>query len=256
MTEREWLRTKNPALLFDHLRPARTKKSRRRLHLVACGCCRLIWDHLTDSRATSAVEVAERFADGLAGAHELLEGSQAASAVMKEASPPADPEDADWMYGLWDPYLAAPAYSAAYFAASPDPTEVARAALYAGQAQTEAASPLAQATDGPARARRESAALAEQDAQAALLRDIFGPLPFQRVGIDPGWLTPTVVALAEAAREERQLPEGTLDQAHLAVLADALEEAECSNADLLGHLRSPGPHVRGCFVVDLLLNRP
>jgi len=41
----------------------------------------------------------------------------------------------------------------------------------------------------------------------------------------------------------------------LPVLADALEEAGCTDADLLGHLRGPGPHVRGCWVLDLLLGK-
>jgi hypothetical protein len=41
----------------------------------------------------------------------------------------------------------------------------------------------------------------------------------------------------------------------LAVLADALEEAGCADADILSHLRGPGPHVRGCWVVDLLLGK-
>jgi hypothetical protein len=53
--------------------------------------------------------------------------------------------------------------------------------------------------------------------------------------------------------EDRTLPAGTLDADRLAVLADALEEAGCDNAEVLGHLRSPGPHVRGCFAVDLCL---
>ena len=54
---------------------------------------------------------------------------------------------------------------------------------------------------------------------------------------------------------DRQLPEGTLDPARLAVLADALEDAGCSDADLLSHLRSPGPHVRGCRALGLVLGR-
>jgi hypothetical protein len=51
------------------------------------------------------------------------------------------------------------------------------------------------------------------------------------------------------------LPAGTLDSARLAVLTDALEEAGCDNADLLAHLHSNGPHVRGCWVVDLILGK-
>jgi hypothetical protein len=59
----------------------------------------------------------------------------------------------------------------------------------------------------------------------------------------------------QAAHEERELPVGTLDTARLAVLADALEEADCTSQEVIGHLRGPGPHVRGCWAVDLLLGK-
>jgi hypothetical protein len=91
-------------------------------------------------------------------------------------------------------------------------------------------------------------------AQAALLRCIFGN-PFRPVSISPAWQTPQVVALAQAAYEQRELPAGTLDLARPAVLADALEDADCDQADLLSHLRDPVPHVRGCWVIDLLLGK-
>ena len=60
---------------------------------------------------------------------------------------------------------------------------------------------------------------------------------------------------AQAAYEERELPSGHLSPTRLAVLADALEEAGCRDADLLAHLRAPGPHVRGCWALDLLLGK-
>jgi hypothetical protein len=66
-------------------------------------------------------------------------------------------------------------------------------------------------------------------------------------------LTPDVVAIARDAYEEYWFPEGTLDVVRLAILADALEDAGCDNAEKLNHLRGPGPHVRGCWVVDLIL---
>jgi hypothetical protein len=69
------------------------------------------------------------------------------------------------------------------------------------------------------------------------------------------WNDSTVVRLAQAAYEERCLPGGELDNGRLAVLADALEEAGSTDADILGHLRGPGPHVRGCWVVDLILGK-
>ena len=87
-----------------------------------------------------------------------------------------------------------------------------------------------------------------------LLRDIFGN-PFYPFQIDPVWITPTVTSLATAAYEDRALSSGELDPARLAVLSDALEEAGCDNPDILAHLRTPGPHVRGCWVVDLLLGK-
>ena len=68
---------------------------------------------------------------------------------------------------------------------------------------------------------------------------------------EAGWLSwqgGLVAAMARQADESG-------DYGDLPVLADALEDADCDNADILGHLRGPGPHVRGCWVVDLLLGR-
>jgi len=79
--------------------------------------------------------------------------------------------------------------------------------------------------------------------------------PFCPVAINQTWLTPTVLSLAQAAYDNRNLPSGTLDNARLAVLADALEDAGCSQEEVLNHCRQPGPHVRGCWVVDLLLGK-
>jgi hypothetical protein len=91
-----------------------------------------------------------------------------------------------------------------------------------------------------------------------VLRDIVGnPFALAPV-VDPAWLRwsgGTVRMLAEVAYEERQLPEGTLHPPRLPLLADALEDAGCADADLLGHLRGPGPHVRGCWALDLILGK-
>jgi hypothetical protein len=81
-------------------------------------------------------------------------------------------------------------------------------------------------------------------AQCDLLRDLIGN-PFRPVAVASAWLTPTVRALAQGVYEERAFD-------RLPILADALEEAGCADPDLLGHLRGPGPHVRGCWAVDLL----
>jgi hypothetical protein len=81
--------------------------------------------------------------------------------------------------------------------------------------------------------------------QCAVLRDVLGN-PFRRATADPGWLTPTVVQVASGIYAERAFD-------RLPILADALQEAGCEDEQVLGHCRGPGPHVRGCWVVDLLL---
>jgi hypothetical protein len=108
--------------------------------------------------------------------------------------------------------------------------------------------------DGPISTRYGIRWKRERRDQSALLRDIFGN-PFHPNTINDAWLPPTVTSLAEAAYEQRALPSGEMDVARLAVLADALEEAGCENTDILTHLRAPGPHVRGCWPVDLLLGK-
>src|SRR5262249_33654367 len=90
--------------------------------------------------------------------------------------------------------------------------------------------------------------------QAHLFREVFGK-PFRSLLFDPAWLTPTTSSLAQTPYDERELPSGHLDPARLAVLSDALEEAGCTDADLLSHLRSLGPHVRGCWALDLILGK-
>jgi len=83
--------------------------------------------------------------------------------------------------------------------------------------------------------------------QAALVRDIFGN-PFRPVTFDPAWRSATVVSLSQAIYDERVFD-------RMPILADALEDAGCNNADVLNHCRQPGEHVRGCWVVDLVLGK-
>jgi hypothetical protein len=80
-----------------------------------------------------------------------------------------------------------------------------------------------------------------------IVRDVSGD-PFNLISTDSEWSTSVVGLLAQAVYDERAFD-------RLPVLADALEEAGCTSADILDHCRSPGPHVRGCWVVDLLLGK-
>jgi hypothetical protein len=79
------------------------------------------------------------------------------------------------------------------------------------------------------------------------LRDIFGN-PFRPVAFSPAWRTDTAVTLARQMYESR-------DFSAMPILADALQDAGCDNEDILSHCRGDGPHVRGCWVVDLVLGK-
>jgi hypothetical protein len=87
----------------------------------------------------------------------------------------------------------------------------------------------------------------QQAEQCALLRDIFGN-PFRPVVVAAEWRTDTVRALAREMYEAREF-------SALPILADALQDAGCDSADILDHCRGDGPHVRGCWVVDLVLGK-
>ncbi|MCE9532300.1 MAG: hypothetical protein K8T89_14440 [Planctomycetes bacterium] len=78
------------------------------------------------------------------------------------------------------------------------------------------------------------------------MREIFGPLPFRLVSLDPSWLTTNVREISQAIYDDRAFD-------HMPILADALMDAGCDSDEIIHHCRSDGPHVRGCWVVDLLL---
>jgi hypothetical protein len=83
--------------------------------------------------------------------------------------------------------------------------------------------------------------------QVHLLRDII-PNPYRPVAFAPAWQTDTAVSLARGMYESR-------DFGAMPILADALQDAGCDSDDVLNHCRGPWPHVRGCWVVDLVLGK-
>jgi hypothetical protein len=231
MTEAEWFECREPQKMLDWLQSS-GRASDRRLRLFAVACCRRLWHILKRRKSREAVEIAEQYAEGKVGDKELAVGRKKASNAVGALNRSA------WLY------------EAAIL-------DLARAVdSVCCQPAADVAHAVAKQTAdsyGPTGAR-----VRERAAQAEILRCTI-PNPFQApAALSPGWLAwggGTVKRLAEAAYEERQLPSGTLDGARLAVLADALEEADCSQPDLLDHLRGPGPHVRGCWPVDLLLGK-
>jgi hypothetical protein len=98
-------------------------------------------------------------------------------------------------------------------------------------------------TDG--QARDWSRNLARKPLQ--LVHEIFGN-PFRPVTFDPRWRTSDALGLARSIYEDRAFD-------RMPVLADALMDAGCADEQVLGHCRGGGPHVRGCWVVDLVLGK-
>jgi hypothetical protein len=251
MTETEWLGCTDPERMLEFLRhgihvlvdeqllPAQRETMRRfllrrvtdwKLHLFACACCRQIWNALKDERSRTALEIAERFADGVTDSQQL--GEAASLALTARDAITSDPSNRDPIAR----HIARVAAQAAWQAVS----------AYVNIASYESA-------DVAAWTGVASSLDAARAGHAEILRDLFGN-PFHPWSLNPAWRTPAVLAVAEAAYQERCLPSGTLDNARLAVLADALEEAGADEAPL-AHLRSGRDHWRGCHLLDALLGR-
>jgi hypothetical protein len=229
------------------------KASDRKKRLFAVACCRRIWSMMTDHRSQMAIEVAERFADGLANRSEREAAIEVALAAREE--------DLKAARELFDEVLGVNPQ-----ADLPDNHALAVALICVTDKEhrlaTEIDKEYRKATRRPGRRFKGKTTWAPNTEHipedgmdtSDLIRELFGN-PFRPVTIDPTWQTPTVLALATAAYDNRILPAGTLELARVGVLSDALEEAGCDNADVLNHCRQHGEHVRGCWVLDLLLGK-
>ena len=254
MTEQEWLAGVDPEPMLEFLRG---KAADRKLCLFGWACFRCTWPLLDENWKRMAnnpwwgrmrfsrieiewakteadlvrkgVELAERVADGLTDLTEL-------KALF------ASPE-----YASWDIHSAnEPSFAEEYFTGS-DAAWIAKACAYRARYVAQYRSPSSYPFFARFRCPSQLDYDREQSAQCHRLRDIFGS-PFRPVVFDPTWLSADVVRLAQAIYEER-----TYDR--LPILADALAETGCPNHDIQSHCRGPGPHVRGCWVLDQILGK-
>jgi hypothetical protein len=230
MNEVDWLTTTDPAAMLAYLEG---QVSDRKLRLFACACVRRYWRHLRFASAREAVETAERYAEGQATDAELEQARQQAEMAAM------DP-------GMFSAYV----YFAATATAMEQALEAARNACESirQHAVREAAYEVA---PGENEAQvNAGASLAERRALCELVREVFGN-PFRPVKVDLSWLSidgGSGGAVLHAVDEEDRFEE-------LPYLADALTDAGCTEEALLRHLRTPSGHVRGCWAVDLLLER-
>jgi hypothetical protein len=250
MTEEGWLGGSDPQQMVKELR---AQASKRKSRLFAVACCRRIWDLLPEGASREAVVTAERYADGLAADAEREEALARASEALEALQALGDSEWAREGVGYLHWLSQQHTLGAAGAAACTVEAAVEEHLVTICAEVVNAVAPsgfLGYNKDESIRRDRQQ----EQAAQCVLLRCLFGNV-FRPVSFSPTWRSGPVGAVARAAYEERALPGGRLDPSRLAVLADALEEAGCPSAELLGHLRDRGPHSRGCWAVDLVLAR-
>jgi hypothetical protein len=241
VTEAEWLNCTNPTPMLGFLRG---KAGERKLRLFAIGCSRAIRSLLT-KQPTSLLDHERRILaigeQKLAIAEQYADGSIRRSAIdtaycdILGLLSMRRPEQEPWAFALVADLRATSTGCCRY-------GQVWERDRYdAWQCAVDAGNYLAWVAE------------AATDLEAVhrmgvvLCRCVFGN-PFRSIALDASWKTPTVNSLAEGVYDDRAFD-------RLPILADALEEAGCTDATILEHLRSAGPHVRGCFAVDLLLGR-
>jgi hypothetical protein len=281
MTERDWLAATDPAPMLAFLG---RQASERKLRLFTCACCRRIDYLLREEGSRQAVAAAERYADGLADRAELALAETRAKAATWAAVQQAhgswtgasliESVQAAWV-AVWAACAAENATEGEFRGEEPPgafgvPTEslAVRTAQLASWARSVAEGTLPQFGEPSPRSasllrnlRRLKQASdpgrssEETLCQAQLVREVFGN-PLRPVTIDPAWLRWNGGCVAEMARHiyaERRYED-------LPILADALEDAGCDEAELLAHLREgPTPegvgHVRGCWGLDAILGK-
>jgi hypothetical protein len=248
MTETEWGCCPRVSSMLLQLRPKKSpwKWSTRKARLFGAACCRRVW-HLLDNPADRrAVEVAEEVAEkrkrltDLRAAHEVAGtidlGPDRSSVASLGGWSSVSSKEWDFCYSLWINPRGRGVCRVAHWASTPTPW----------------GNPYGTANDARVLVAFRTglaAAKQEDEVQCRLLRDIVGPpVP---PAIEGAWLGKNDGAarrLAEALYEEDAFD-------RLPILGDALEDAGCTDRAILDHCRGPGPHVLGCWVVDLLLGK-
>lgn len=296
MTRAEWESSTDPSKMLDYLTSTPRMldgeqvgdgplASPRKLRLFACACARQVWASLTDPRSRRAVEVAERFADGLSTKQELrvawILAGEAADIIAQHTQQRGAIHDV-WMTCHQESYNAARDCTLEPHGCPLSTQAVLLRCLFQPfrpvRLTTAAACGRCQ---GHGWVPRPSAQVHKTcpDCQGT-----------GQVRTPPNWLTAGIVALAQAAYAERRrqcevcrgagevevpddsehgpwiescfscnatgrIDDGQLDPHLLGVLADKAEEDGCEDRNLLDHLRSAGPHVRGCASLDALLGK-
>ncbi|QEG31959.1 hypothetical protein GobsT_68070 [Gemmata obscuriglobus] len=258
MTEADWWATSYPDKLLNWLFYT-AQASERKFRLFSLACCRQVGDLLADSAFPQLLVLMEVLADDPVDAAKIERLRRAGrdnlySVSSAHRTPKWHARNAALCGtgALWEGrgWQSRPAYweyvyqnSEGGWLLGPFPHVVSEA-VFCAHPRSEQAEALAH--------------------QLRVIRDLFGPLPFRDITVPQAWLTSDVLALARGIYDEHAFE-------RMPILADALQEAGCDNDDILDHCRhepffvggdapkhrsAASGHVRGCWVIDLLLRRP
>lgn len=249
MTEEEWLMATDPGGMLAFVGG---RASQRKLRLFAVACCRALWNSLVKVGSQRVVEALERLADGKGALEDFQAwvvqvGSPVPGRFYSKPHPDAPRYVTAGSLVGPDTTVGLVEVMALFNEITPDCDGVVVEVLARDRDTVEYASPVAYVIPTTVIEQPKE----KRNHQVGLVRDIFGPFPFRTVTINSSWLVwndATIPRIAQSIYDDRRFDD-------LPILADALEEAGCSDADILGHCRGPGPHVRGCWVVDLILGR-
>jgi hypothetical protein len=241
--ERRWLTSGEWLKLWFHSSEVGLR-TERKTRLFAVAACRRFMHRLVDPRCRRAVEVCEAYADGQASAKELR---AACDGAKFDDAPPAPRQQTAVCRAA-----AGATHWICYAEYKVGRTTEAAPSVHGYEALIAAG--LMDEDDQNAPDDERSRAVFDEGhakgerIQADILREVIGN-PFRPVALDPAWPTDTVLALARQMYDAR-------DFGAMPILADALQDAGCDSADVLDHCRDASAvHVRGCWVVDLLLGK-
>lgn len=229
MTELEWLKNTEPYKLLSHVGLRRkVRPTPRKLRLCGCECVNLIMDHLEDERSIQAVRIAEQFADGKVSLRELRAAGRQAKAAADEAQ---RQESRPPVTTFRRTFAASAAHRLTHV---PQTDEVYKCRRM-----------VSDVLYSISRAAPHDPIHSEM--QSKIIKDIFGS-PSRVNTINSAWLTSTVLALAQGIYDEKAFD-------RMPILADALQDAGCDSEEILKHCRDSAEHWRGCWVVDLVLEK-
>jgi hypothetical protein len=233
MTEKEWLQFTISNKPFDYLY---SRASDRKARLCAVAYCRSVETWLTETFCRRAVEQSELFADGL-----IPKQAMAAARKLFPAAERSRLREAAFVRAPSRAYAELPAASRpVVWSASWDACHWVLLGNALGAARS--CYLAADVVHSTLQSERQSAELLRR-----LTHDVFGN-PFHPVAFDPRWRTSDVFGLARAIYDDKAFD-------RMPILADALMDAGCAEEQVLGHCRGNGAHVRGCWVVDLVLEK-